>query len=131
MFGEILRRNGVLRVFHLVVKAGEVLYAKTVDIGVIGDVLLCEVCAQVSTVGADGEGKLLQGEVVLEIEQGVLAAFLQQGADLVGYIGSRLLILVCLQRLQRLHAPRMKQMMIRVFTWARNSEVMPTKNHTV
>ena len=66
------------------------LYTETIDICIIGDALLGEVCAQISTVSPDGEGGLLQGEVMLEIELRVLAAFLEQCADVVWYIGSGL-----------------------------------------
>ena len=44
------------------------LYTKTIDIGIIGNALLGEICTQISTVGSDGKGKLLQGEVMLKIE---------------------------------------------------------------
>ena len=57
------------------------LYTKTIDIGIIGNALLGEICAQISTVGSDGKGKLLQGEVMLKIELCVFAAFLKQYTD--------------------------------------------------
>ena len=44
------------------------LYTKTIDVCIIGNALLGEVCAQICTVGSDGKGKLLQSELMLKIE---------------------------------------------------------------
>ena len=59
------------------------LYTKTIDVCIIGNALLGEVCAQICTVGSDGKGKLLQSELMLKIELRIFAAFLKQFADTV------------------------------------------------
>ena len=61
LLGEFLCCNGLRRVFCLIVETDEMLYTKMIDIGIIGNALLGEICTQISTVGSDGEGKLLQG----------------------------------------------------------------------
>ena len=66
------------------VKVDEVADAESVDVSVIRDALLGEVLAQIGPVCADGSCQLRQGEVVLQIEQLVLAVLFQKGAYLAG-----------------------------------------------
>ena len=68
----------------------EVLDTQAVDIGIIGDALLGKVVAEISTVGANGNSQLLQGEVVLEVESCCLAMQFQNSQSVIVFPKNRL-----------------------------------------
>ena len=63
------------------VETDEVLDAQTIDIGIVSDALRSEIPAEIEAVGTNQFGKLIGGNVVLQIELSILAILLQQWPD--------------------------------------------------
>jgi|GEM_PF-5559102 len=63
------------------VEIDEVLDAQTIDIGIVSDALRSEIPAEIEAVGTNQLGKLIGGNVVLQIELSILAILLQQWPD--------------------------------------------------
>ena len=65
LLGKGAGRSGLQPTLVLTIQADEMLDTQTVDIGIIGDALLGKVGTEVGAVGANDNGKLLQGKVML------------------------------------------------------------------
>ena len=87
LLSQLLSGEGTISGDSLTIESDKVLDAQAVDIGIVGSVMLREVLAEVSAIGADGPAEIVEFEVVLQIELCGLAILFQQLADVGGDVG--------------------------------------------
>ena len=87
LLGQLLSGEGTIGGDSITIESDKVLDAQAVDIGIVSRVMLREVLAEVSMIGADGPAEIVEFEVVLQIELCGLAILFQQLADVGGDVG--------------------------------------------
>ena len=65
LFGELHGCKGLRRSDAFVIQANEMFNAQTVNVSIVGNLLLSKVTAEISAVGTKGSGKLLQSKIML------------------------------------------------------------------
>ena len=65
LLSQLLSGEGTIGGDSLTIESDKVLDAQAVDIGIVSRVMLREVLAEVSTIGADGPAEIVEFEVVL------------------------------------------------------------------
>ena len=84
LLGKVSGGDGKIRTDTFLIAPHEVVNAQAIDISIVSDALLGEIVTQIGAVGADGQGELLQSDVVPQIGQAGLAICFQLLLDVDG-----------------------------------------------